>query len=253
MNFMDALSFVSLLTVSFLSAIMGTMVGMAMTVLLPVMIFLGIPAHTAVATGRFSAVGISLGNIGKFSRRQKIEMRYVLPFALAGIFGSLFGASFMVRIDEGALKKFIGIFMITVSLLVLLEDFLKPRFKKTRISHKHHVLSVLAGFFIGIYIGILGGGAATIVILLLILIYRLSFHDAVANQKAVTLPISLIATFVFMYQGLIDYRLGIPLFIVNIIGGWVGASLIMKFNPAWLKKVIVLISIALAIKLIGIL
>jgi len=229
---------------------MGTMVGMAMLVLLPVMIFLGIPVHTAVATGRFSMVGINLGNIGKFSRRQKIEMKYVLPFAIAGVFGSLVGALFMVRIDENTLKKFIGVFMIIVSLFVLLEGFLKRAAKNKRISHKHHILSVLAGFFIGSYIGIIGGGGATIVIFLLILIYGLSFHDAVANQKAITLPISIIATLIFMYQGLIDYRLGIPLFIVNLLGGWVGAGLIMKFKPVWLKRFLVPVSILLALKLI---
>ena len=70
---MDILGFSLLMLVSFLAAIMGTMVGMAMLVLLPVMIFLGIPVHTAVATGRFSMVGISLGNIGQFSKKQKID------------------------------------------------------------------------------------------------------------------------------------------------------------------------------------
>ena len=250
---MQTLSLILLLSISFLSAIMGTMVGMAMLVMLPVMIFLGIPVHTAVATGRFSMVGINIGNIGKFSKRQKIEMKYVLPFALAGIVGSLFGALYMVRINEDILKKVIGIFIIVVSLFVLLEDFLKLRAKKTKISHKHHILSVVAGFFIGSYIGIIGGGGATIVIFLLILIYGLSFHEAVANQKAVTLPISIIATLVFMYQGIIDYKLGIPLFIVNVIGGWVGASLIVKFKAIWLKRILVPISVLLALRLMGIL
>lgn len=247
---MDMLSLLFLMIVSFLSAIMGTMVGMAMLVLLPVMIFLGIPVHTAVATGRFSMVGISLGNIGQFSRKQKIKLRYVVPFAVAGVLGALFGASFMVMVNEDMLKKTIGIFMILISILFLLEDFIRLKAKSSTIGRNHHLLSIIAGFFVGSYIGTIGGGGATIIIFMLVLIYGLSFYDAIANQKAIVLPISIIATLVFMYQGLIDYRLGIPLFMVNIAGGWIGAHLVLRFKPAWLKMVLVPVSILLAIRLI---
>lgn len=250
MILMETLSFALLLLVSFLSAVMGTMIGMAMVIMLPAMIFLGIPVHTAIATGRFSMVGISVGNIGKFSKRQKIEMKYVLPFAIAGVAGAIAGALFMVLINEDILKKVIGFFMIVISILFLFEDYLKLKAKKTRISSKRHFISAVAGFFVGSYIGTVGGGGATIIIFLLVLIYGLSFHDAVANQKAVTLPISIIATLIFMYQGLIDYRLGIPLFLANIAGGWIGAHLILKFKASWLKAILIPVAMIFAIKLL---
>ncbi|MBI2541161.1 sulfite exporter TauE/SafE family protein [Candidatus Woesearchaeota archaeon] len=247
---MDALSFALLLAAGFLASVMGTMMGMAMVVLIPVMSFLGVPIHTAVATGRFSMVGLGLGNIGKLSRGEKIEFKYVLPFAISGIFGTLVGASFLKLLSEDSLKTVIGAFVILVSVLVLFEGKMKPRAVRHEVTLKHHILSVFIGFFIGSYLGVFGGGGATIVIFLLILIYGLSFHKAVANQKAVTLPISLIAAIIFMYQGLIDYRLGIPLFFVNMLGGYVGAVLILKIKPVWLKAVLVPLSILLGLKLI---
>lgn len=247
---MDALSFVFLLLASFLSAIMGTMVGMAMVIMVPVMVFLGIPIHVAVATGRFSMIGIGLGNIRMLSRNQKMEPGYILPISIAGIIGTLLGASYLKYLSENALENIIGAFIIGISLLVLFEEKLRPKGVKRRITFKNHALSALAGLFLGGYVGIVGGGAATIMIFVLVLAYGLSFHQAVANQKAAILPISIIATLVFIYQGLIDYRIGIPLFIVNILGGYVGAILIMKFKPVWLKFILVPISIALALKLI---
>ncbi|MEK6983872.1 MAG: sulfite exporter TauE/SafE family protein [Nanoarchaeota archaeon] len=247
---MELFSLIILVAVSFASSVMGTMIGMAMLVLLPVMIFLGMPVHTAIATGRFSMIGVSIGNITKFSRNQKIQPKYVAAFALAGVIGSFMGASFLTGFSESMLKLVIGVFMILVSILVLFEGYLKPKGVKHKTKASHHVLSGLAGLFIGGYIGVIGGGGATIVIFLLILIYGLSFHQAVANQKAVTLPISVIATLVFMFQGLIDYKIGILLFIVNVIGGWVGASLVLKFDSCWLKRIMVPISVIMAIKLI---
>lgn len=247
---MDTVSFTLLLVISFLASIMGSLIGMAMLVLLPTMIFLGIPVHTAVATGRFSMIGIGIGNITQFSRGNRIKLKYVLSFTIAGVLGSLVGASFLVWINETLLKSLIGWFMLIAATLVLFEDFIKSKTFHHKITLKHHILSIIAGVFIGSYIGIIGGGGATIVIFLLILIYGLSFHDAIANQKAVTLPISLIATIVFIYQGLIDYKLGVPLLVVNIIGGWIGAYLITKFKAVWLKRILVPIVILFAIKLI---
>ena len=135
-------------------------------------------------------------------------------------------------------------------MLVLFEDFIKSRKFHHKTTIKHHFLSGVAGLFVGGYIGIIGGGGATIIIFLLILIYGLNFHDAVANQKAVTLPVSVIATLVFIYKGLIDYKIGIPLFIINILGGWVGAGLILKFKALWLKRILVPIVILVAVRLI---
>lgn len=247
---MDAMSLIFLLVVSFLASIMGTMVGMAMTVLVPVMVFLGVPIHTAVATGRFSMVGLGIGNIGRLSKREKIEAKYVLPFSVAGVLGTLIGASFLKLVSETTLKNIVGIFIIMVSFLVLFEEKLRPKAVKHNVALKHHIISSVAGFFVGSYIGIIGGGAATIVIFMLVLIYGLSFHKAVSNQKAVTLPISVIAALVFIYQGLIDYKLAVPMFIVNILGGWVGAVLILKVKPIWLKAFLVPVGILLALSLI---
>jgi uncharacterized membrane protein YfcA len=247
---MDAVSLALLLVASFLSSIMGTMAGMAMVIMVPVMVFLGIPIHIAVATGRFSMIGIGLGNIRMLSRNQKIEPKYVLPLSIAGTLGTLIGASFLKYISENALENIIGVFIIGISVLALFEEKLRPKGERHKVTFRHHALSALAGFFIGSYVGIVGGGAATIMIFVLVLAYGLGFHQAVANQKAAILPISIIATLVFIYQGMIDYRIGIPLFIVNILGGYVGAILILKFKPIWLKFILVPVSIALAAKLI---
>src|SRR3989338_743419 len=247
---MEILSFILILAVSFIASIIGTIIGSAMLILPPTMIFFGIPPHTAVATGRFSMVGVGIGNATRFSMRNMIRLKYVIPFAAAGIVGAVFGALSLKRIDGDFLKILMGILMMIISVLLIFEDYLMNRKIKANISFKSHLLSIISGLFLGAYIGVIGGGGATIVILLLVLIYGLNFRDAVANQKAVTLPISIIATIIFIYQGLIDYRIGIPLFLVNMVGGWVGVGLLMKFDSKWLKRIIIPIIILLAIKLI---
>ncbi|MBI2654309.1 sulfite exporter TauE/SafE family protein [Candidatus Woesearchaeota archaeon] len=247
---MEITSLILLLIISFVTSIIGTLIGTAMLIMPPAMIFLGVPVHTAIATARFSMLGIGIGNITKFSLQDRINLKYALPFAIAGIFGALFGASLLAKIEENVLKIIIGILMISISLLVLFEDRIKPSSKRKQIRLGHYALSIIAGLFIGAYIGVIGGGGATIIIFLLVLIYGLNFKDAVANQKAVTLPMTITATIIFVYQGLIDYKLGVPLLLTNLLGGWVGAGLLLNFKNKWLKIILIPIMVIMAVKLI---
>ncbi|MEK6947003.1 MAG: sulfite exporter TauE/SafE family protein [Nanoarchaeota archaeon] len=247
---MDYLSFIVLALISFFSSIVGTIMGMAMLILPPTMIFFGIPVHIAVATSRFSLVGLNIGNITKFSVHGKMHFKYALPFAVSGIIGALISASSLIRISDKILKITIGILMIVVSLAILLENLIVLKKKISKITFRHHLMSIFSGLLIGAYMGIIGGGGATIVIFLLMLIYGIGSHEALANQKAITLPIALVAAAVFIYQGLIDYKLGIPLLLINIIGGWVGATLVLKFSNIWLKRLLTPIIITMGIKLI---
>lgn len=247
---MEITNLILLLAVSLFSSVIGSVIGTAMLILPPAMIFLGIPVHTAIATARFSMLGIAFGNLAKFSMKERIQLKYVIHFAIAGVAGSLLSSLFLKNIDEYLLKIIIGIFMLAISIFILFEDYIKP--KKIRlVTAKHHAFSILGGLFVGAYMGIIGGGGATIIIFLLVFIYGLSFQDALANQKAVTLPISIITTIVFVYQGLIDYGLGVPLLLVNIAGGWIGAGIVLRFNNKWLKRILVPVIVLMALRLIS--
>jgi len=248
---MDIIGYAILLTTSFLASIIGGMMGMAMLILPPVMIFLGVPIHTAIATGRFAVLGISVGSIAMFSGKGMMRREYYLVFAVAGMIGSFAGASLLALIPERALYLLLGTFMILISIVMLFEEKIKKLHPaKGAITLRRHALSVGAGLLLGAYMGIIGGGAATIIIFLLVLIYGVTFHEALANQKAISLPITLVAALVFIMQGLIDYSLGIPMLLVNVAGGVIGAHLVMKLRGPWLKVILVPVTIAIGIKLI---
>lgn len=248
---MDPLGYVILLATSFLASIIGGMMGMAMLIIPPVMIFLGVPIHVAIATGRFSMLGIAIGTVTTFSRKGMMRKEYFLVFAVAGMIGSLAGASSLAFIPERALYLLLGSFMILISIVMLFEEKIKKFHpEKGGITIRRHALSAIAGLLVGVYMGIIGGGGATIIIFLLVLIYGTTFHEALANQKAITLPISIVAALVFIAQGLIDYSLGIPMLLINVVGGVIGAHLVMKMKGPWLKVFLVPVTIAIGIKLI---
>jgi len=78
----------------------------------------------------------------------------------------------------------------------------------------------------------------------------MSFTGAVATTKFVNVFSSGIATLIFMWQRLVDYRLGILLAVTMFVGAFVGAHYATKMNEVWLKRIFLTTVFILGIKML---
>ncbi len=80
--------------------------------------------------------------------------------------------------------------------------------------------------------------------------FGMTFSEAVANTKFINIFSSSIATLIFMWQGLVDYRLGAILAVVMFVGAFAGAHFVTRINDLWLKRIFLTTVLLLAIKTI---
>jgi uncharacterized membrane protein YfcA len=76
----------------------------------------------------------------------------------------------------------------------------------------------------------------------------MTFAEAVASTKLVNVFSSLIATIIFAWQRLIDYKLGIILGVTMFAGAYVGAHYASRMNEVWLRRIFLTTVFLLAIK-----
>jgi uncharacterized membrane protein YfcA len=105
-------------------------------------------------------------------------------------------------------------------------------------------------FFLGIYGGLFSGGYVTVLTAVCVGIAGMTYSEAVASTKVINVFSSGVATIVFMWQGLVDYRLGLILGITMFAGAYVGAHYATKLNDVWLRRVFLTTILLLAIKTI---
>ena len=105
-------------------------------------------------------------------------------------------------------------------------------------------------FLLGIYGGLYSGGYVTVLTATLVEFFGMRFSEAVASTKLINVVSSTIATGVFMWQGLVDYKLGIVLGITMFFGGYIGAHYATKLNDVWLKRIFLTTVFVLALKTI---
>jgi uncharacterized membrane protein YfcA len=78
----------------------------------------------------------------------------------------------------------------------------------------------------------------------------MTFSEAVASTKFINIFSSLVATMVFAWQNLIDYRLGIILAVTMFVGAYIGAHYATRLNDLWLKRIFLTTVFLLALKTI---
>jgi uncharacterized membrane protein YfcA len=108
----------------------------------------------------------------------------------------------------------------------------------------------VATFLLAIYGGLFSGGYVTMLTALLVAFFGMKFSESVASTKLLNVVSSGVATIVFMWQGLIDYKLGVILGVTMFIGAYIGAQFATKMSELWLRRIFLVAVFALAIKTI---
>ena len=105
-------------------------------------------------------------------------------------------------------------------------------------------------FLIMIYGGFFGGGAASFAIYTLVYFLGMTYIQANATDFIAWTFLSATALIVFLFSGLVNFQLGIPLMIGMYAGGALGAKTALEKGNAWVRIVFITVLAASAVKLL---
>lgn len=244
---MSAYALIVLIIVFFLTSVVGVVTGSNSLIAVPVMFQFGIDPRVAVATNMFALVFMSVGGTIPFLRQGKIEFHRISPLVAITIIASALGAAIVGLITGEAIKLIVSVAMIAVVIFTLVNRRSGIEKVKT-VSAGSVILTFVLTFLLGIYGGLYSGGYVTILTATLVAFFGMTYSEAVANTKFINVFSSLIATIVFMWQGLVDYKLGLILGVTMFAGAYAGAHFVTKLNEIWIRRIFVTAVLLLAIK-----
>lgn len=244
---MTTYALIVLIAVFFVTSVVGVVTGSNSLIAVPVMFQFGVDPRVAVATNMFGLVFMSIGGTIPFVRQKKIDYREVSPFIVLTIISSAIGALLVGIISGDGIKLIVSTAMIAVAIFTLVRrnagigDDIEPR--------RYSVpLTYVLVFLLGVYGGLFSGGYVTVLTAVCVGIYGMRYGEAVASTKLINVFSSAIATLVFMWQGLVDYKLGLILGVTMFAGAYIGAHFVTKLNDIWLRRIFLTTVILLAIK-----
>ena len=92
-------------------------------------------------------------------------------------------------------------------------------------------------FMLSIYGGFFSGGYVTLLTAAYIMLFRMTFIQAIATTKVINVFSSLVATLIFIKHGIVDYQLGMILGLAMFIGGIIGGRMTLSLSNAWLQRI----------------
>jgi uncharacterized membrane protein YfcA len=244
---MSAIQEIILILLFFLTSVIGVVTGSNSLITVPVMFQFGIDPKVAVATNMFGLTFMSVGASIPFLRKRTVNFEKTLPLIGLTLISSALGALLAVVMSAGNLKLTISAAMIAVAIFIIFKRDAGVRTDET-VSLRSTVLTFVLAFLLGVYGGLYSGGYVTVLTSVLVAFYGMSFTEAIASTKVINIFSSLIATAVFMWQGLVDYRLGIFLSVAMFAGAYAGAHFATKMNDIWLRRIFIAAVILLAVK-----
>lgn len=106
----------------------------------------------------------------------------------------------------------------------------------------------LLTFLLGVYGGFFSGGYVTVLTTGFVALFGMTFMQAVATTKVINIFSSLVATAVYAWAGLIDWRLGLVLSAIMFVGAALGGRLALKLDNEVVRRVFLVVVVALAVK-----
>ena len=235
----------------FATSVVGVVTGSNSLVTVPVMFQFGIDEKVAVATNMFGLTFMAIGGTIPFLRQGAIEFRKLTPLVVLTVAGSAIGALLVGLITNQSIKVIVSVAMIVMVVFTVIRHNGYSEMgdaKPPIVGRAMLVIVYLLTFLLAIYGGLYSGGYVTVLTATLVSFAAMSFTESVAATKFINVFSSGIATLVFMWQGLVDYRLGIFLAVSMFAGAFVGAHYASKMNEVWLRRIFLATVLILAIK-----
>ncbi|MBU0980313.1 MAG: sulfite exporter TauE/SafE family protein [Nanoarchaeota archaeon] len=234
--------------IGFLASFIGGMVGGGGLISIPFLIFVGLPPQVAVATNKFGSLGGASSVASVFWKKKKIIWCYVLPFSIIAIVGGFIGANILVKVDEKALGKAIGVIILLILPFIFLRRSIGT--KRRQISGIRKKVGYLLYFCAMVWGGFFGGGGVVFIFYTLMYFFGFTIIEANATDIIPWLLLSITAVIIFAFNGLINFSYGIILLMGMAIGGYFGAHTAILKGNLWVKGLFAAMVLASGVKLI---
>jgi uncharacterized membrane protein YfcA len=230
--------------VAFLSGTIDAIAGGGGLIQLPALMvaFPQAPVAMLLATNKLSSIFGTAMATTQFLRRVKVDPRQIIPCAALAFGTSMLGAAAITYADPHAIKPAIALLLLAVLVFVIA----RPRFgvsESTEHLVTHRMIkSLFVAGAVGFYDGFLGPGTGVFLIMGFVGLLGMNFLSGGANAKVINLTTNIAAVGYFASQGLLDYRLGLPMAVSNIAGGFLGSHLAIIRGSRFVRKIFVFVA-----------
>jgi uncharacterized protein len=234
---LTAIQLLALIAVFLMASVISVITGSTSLITVPIMLQFGIEPRIALATNMLALTSMSIGGTLPFVGKGVIDRKRLPLLVVLTLFASILGALLVLVVPSKSMPLIISISMIVVAVLSVANRNVGLVPVEGIPSLPAEIGGYMATFILGIYGGFFSGGYVTLLTAAYIMLFRMTFVQAIATTKFINIFSSLSATLIFMMQGVVDYQLGAILSVTMFIGGIAGGRISLSLSNFWLQRI----------------
>ncbi|MEY2628661.1 MAG: hypothetical protein RL066_477 [Actinomycetota bacterium] len=239
-----------LLAASFFAGFVDSIAGGGGLIQLPALL-IGLPkSETAevLGTNKLSAVFGTTTAAALYRKQIKPDPKILIAMGVPAFLGSAGGAVLASKIPTSSMRPMVLLLLIVVAIYTWFKPDLGKFENLKHQSGRRVQIAALAGAVIGFYDGIFGPGTGSFLMLILVASLGYAFITASAMAKVVNVATNVGAILVFGIHGAVIWQIGIIMGTANITGAVIGSRLAIKGGSTLVRKVFLIVTVALIIK-----
>jgi len=240
---------IALALIGFIAGGVNIIAGGGSLLTLPMLIFLGLPSNVANATNR---VGIFIQNvfaIKAFHSKGVSDFSFGSYLAIPATLGAILGAYIAVDIPDDTFNKLLAAIMVIIVVYMIFKPKINPQHLQEKKTGKSFWISILVFFGIGFYGGAIQAGVGFLMIMAMTGINKFSLVKTNAVKLLVTLIYSIPVLFIFIKNGLVNWKYGLILAAGNALGAWLMSRYAVKKGDGFVRILLIIIVSILAVVL----
>ena len=232
----------------FISGFLNAIAGGGGLLTLPVLLWAGIPPIQALATNKLQSVFGTLSSSINFFQKGFIDFKIIAPALLVVIVFSSLGTWGVQQLSNDTLKQLLPYFLIAIALYSWFSPSLSDSDSTAKVGRTAFI--IISGAVIGLYGGFFGPGMGAIAAILVATLMGFNMKKATAHAKPLVLISNATSLIIFIAGGQVLWLAGLCMAVTQIIGARLGSNLVIHKGTAIIKPMLLLTTMAIAIKLL---
>ena len=201
----------------------------------PALLNLGLPVPLALGTNKFQSSFGSVSASWHFIERGTVDLRTCRLGILMTLLGALLGAFTVQRIDSEILRHVVPWLLAAILVYTLLRPAIGTQAHPPKMNAS--LFFVAFGLGLGFYDGFFGPGTGSFWAIALVLLLGQNFTRATAITKVMNATSNVASLALFASAGLVHLGAGLAMATGQIVGGRVGAGLVVTRGARFIRPV----------------
>lgn len=236
-----------LLIAAFLAGLFDAAVGGGGMIQIPALfsILPGVPPATLLATNKLASIFGTGSAALHFYAKLNLDRRFLKIGVLLATVGACLGASLVAYLPTDWVRPIV----LALLLLMLIKTWRNRGTGVQQTGENMVVLALIGTATIGFYDGFFGPGTGSFLIFVFVRWLGQDFLHASAHAKVINTGTNFGALLYFAWAGHVWWALGFAMAVANIAGAQAGAHIAIKGGPTLVRRLFLLLCLALTVRL----